>query len=282
MATHPSSSLNPQTPSFLTNSHLATSYPSTTGSATSTIPTNNPLLSQQGPGLLSRTPLFTTNSTSSQQQQRSATYSSSSNGPSLTGGQLTSIAGSRVEDVQRQQQQSGGFGGASASTTSTTSPWLSGAIQQGKVEIVNLIPDNRISINSLDIESRHLVCGSDGEALFVIPNLTLTWLSLFFFSLFSESLLFVIITFLLLLLWILLPVIHTCFWFLHCFIYVPGMILLFLHNTWYGSLKKIVFLVFCVNLWLCFWNEIKTLFIFLVFRRLSGWLVLVCGTRKSQ
>ena len=167
MATHPSSSLNPQTPSLLTNSHLATSYPSsTTGSATSTIPTNNPLLSQQGPGLLSRTPLFTTNSTSSQQQQRSATYSSSSNGPSLTGGQSTLIAGSRVEDVQRQQQQSGGFGGASASTTSTTSPWLSGAIQQGKVEIVNLIPDNRISINSLDIESRHLVCGSDGEALF--------------------------------------------------------------------------------------------------------------------
>ena len=55
-----------------------------------------------------------------------------------------------------------------------TSPWLSGAIQQGKVEIVNLIPDNCLSVNSLDIESRHLVCGTDGEALFVIPNLTLT------------------------------------------------------------------------------------------------------------
>lgn len=55
-----------------------------------------------------------------------------------------------------------------------TSPWLSGAIQQGKVEIVNLLPDNRLSVNSLDIESRHLISGTDGEALFVVPNLTLT------------------------------------------------------------------------------------------------------------
>lgn len=55
-----------------------------------------------------------------------------------------------------------------------TSPWLSGAIQQGKVEIVNLLPDNRLSVNSLDIESRHLICGTDGEALFIIPDLNLT------------------------------------------------------------------------------------------------------------
>ena len=80
------------------------------------------------------------------------------------------VAGRLTEGLGT-QHQSGSGGGVS---TSTTSPWLSGAIQQGKVEIVNLIPDNRISVNSLDIESRHLVCGTDGEALFVIPNLTLT------------------------------------------------------------------------------------------------------------
>lgn len=75
-----------------------------------------------------------------------------------------------------------GFGG--------TSPWLSGAIQQGKVEIVNLFPENRLSVNSLDIESQHLVCGTDGEALFIIPNLTLTW-SIFFFSVYYCSLTYI-------------------------------------------------------------------------------------------
>ena len=82
---------------------------------------------------------------------------------------------------QRQLPTASTSGGAPAKETSGgggslggTSPWLSGAIQQGKVEIVNLIPDNCLSVNSLDIESRHLVCGTDGEALFIIPNLTLT------------------------------------------------------------------------------------------------------------
>ena len=138
----PSSSLNQ--PSSLNNSHLATTYPS--------LSTN--LLLSQGSGL-SRTPLFTSNPVTSQQH--------SSNGPLLAGAQSTVTAGRPAEVTQQ-----GGAGSVA------TSPWLSGAIQQGKVEIVNLLPDNRISVNSLDIESRHLVCGTDGEALFVIPNLTLT------------------------------------------------------------------------------------------------------------
>ena len=62
---------------------------------------------------------------------------------------------------------------SSTGSTGLTSPWLSGAVHQGKVEIVNYLPDNYLSVNSLDIESRHLVCGSDSEALFVIPNLVL-------------------------------------------------------------------------------------------------------------
>ena len=81
---------------------------------------------------------------------------------SLLSGPQSTATGRAGEDISSQ----GSFGGAS--------PWLSGAIQQGKVEIVNHIPDNRLSVNSLDIESRHLICGTDGEALFVIPNLTLT------------------------------------------------------------------------------------------------------------
>ena len=127
------------------------------------------MLLSQGPssGLLSRTPLFTSNPTTSQQRSSSATASNGQ--PLLTGAQPMAVAGRLTEGLGAQKQSGLGGGGSTS-----TSPWLSGAIQQGKVEIVNLIPDNRISVNSLDIESRHLVCGTDGEALFIIPNLTLT------------------------------------------------------------------------------------------------------------
>ena len=217
----PSSSLTHQSPS-LNKSHQA-SYPSTT--ATSALSTNT--LLSQGPSLLPRTPLFTSNPTTS--QQCSAT---TSNGPLLTGAQSMATAGRSAEGAQQ-----GGFSGA------VTSPWLSGAIQQGKVEIVNLIPDNRISVNSLDIESRHLVCGTDGEALFVIPNLTLTWSSfLCIITVNSESLLSVVINHLLLL-WILL--IHVLLILHYYFIYVPGVIYTLI-PTYMTVLRKNVFLVFCL------------------------------------
>lgn len=74
-------------------------------------------------------------------------------------------AASKQQHKQQQQQQSasGAAGG----------PWLSGAVAQGKVEFVNYLSENRLPVNSLDIESRHLVCGADGEALYVVPNLAL-------------------------------------------------------------------------------------------------------------
>ena len=53
------------------------------------------------------------------------------------------------------------------------SPWLSGAVHQGKVEIANYLPENFLSVNSLDIESNNLICGSDCEGLFMVPNLVL-------------------------------------------------------------------------------------------------------------
>ena len=62
---------------------------------------------------------------------------------------------------------------ASRLSEPTNSPWLSGAVAQGKVEIVNYLYNNKLPVNSLDIESRHLLCGSDSEALFVVPDLTL-------------------------------------------------------------------------------------------------------------
>lgn len=53
------------------------------------------------------------------------------------------------------------------------SSWLLGAIACGKVDIVNHLPHNTLSVNSCDIESRHLLCGTDGEAIFVIMDLKL-------------------------------------------------------------------------------------------------------------
>ena len=141
------------TPLALTRPHSLSSaaYSSTTAGVSS-----NTLLSRGTAGGLSRTPLFTSNSTSSLRPP------TATNGPLLTGAHSTAMP-TASEDSR------GGLGSA------TSSPWLSGAIQQGKVEIVNLFPENRMSVNSLDIESRHLVCGTDGEALFVMPNLNLTW-----------------------------------------------------------------------------------------------------------
>ncbi len=58
-------------------------------------------------------------------------------------------------------------------STREASPWLSGAVHQGKVDITNYLPENILSVNSLDIESNNLVCGSDCEGLFMVPDLVL-------------------------------------------------------------------------------------------------------------
>ena len=142
----------------------ASRYPSSgshLASTPSTAPSSNVLLSHAAG--LSRTPLLTAGLTTGQHHPTTTTTAAGSSlhavePPSTT---VTTDRGAVEETFGRS-----GFVG--------TSPWLSGAIQQGKVEIVNLLPDNRLSVNSLDIESRHLISGTDGEALFVVPNLTLT------------------------------------------------------------------------------------------------------------
>ncbi|EDO33534.1 predicted protein [Nematostella vectensis] len=60
----------------------------------------------------------------------------------------------------------------SAADTSV-SPWLSVDATKHRMETYSLLADNRLSINCLDIESRHLLCGSDCEAIFVIYDMVI-------------------------------------------------------------------------------------------------------------
>ena len=66
-------------------------------------------------------------------------------------------------------------GGLSDSThaTPTSCPWLSDAVQRGKVSIKDFSPGQELSVNSLDVESQRLVCGTDGETLILVPPLSL-------------------------------------------------------------------------------------------------------------
>jgi len=53
------------------------------------------------------------------------------------------------------------------------SPWLSVDATKHKMETFSLLPYNRLSINSLDIQSRHLLSGSDCEAIFIVKDLVI-------------------------------------------------------------------------------------------------------------
>lgn len=55
----------------------------------------------------------------------------------------------------------------------TTSPWLSVDATKHKLETYSLLPYNRLSLNSLDIESKHLLSGCDCEAVFIIRDLVI-------------------------------------------------------------------------------------------------------------
>lgn len=65
-------------------------------------------------------------------------------------------------------------GAEKATQPSYANPWLFGAVKRSDLDIQDYSPSQGLSVNSLDIESKHLVCGTDKEALFVVPNLTLT------------------------------------------------------------------------------------------------------------
>ena len=52
-----------------------------------------------------------------------------------------------------------------------SSPWLSGGVEQGRLNVQDYGPSRGVAVNSLDIESWHLVGGMDKDALCVAMNL---------------------------------------------------------------------------------------------------------------
>ncbi|XP_022108974.1 nucleoporin Nup43-like [Acanthaster planci] len=67
-----------------------------------------------------------------------------------------------------------GLGGLPTKPTpsSPTSPWLA-SDPSHQVDINHVLPSNAMPVNSLDVEADQLVCGTDGEAVFVVQNLGL-------------------------------------------------------------------------------------------------------------
>eukprot|EP00058_Branchiostoma_floridae_P013639 XP_002599127.1 hypothetical protein BRAFLDRAFT_281490 [Branchiostoma floridae] len=54
-----------------------------------------------------------------------------------------------------------------------SSPWLLAKTGKQKVEVSSLLLDNIMSVNSLDIVGRNVVCGTDGEAIYVVRNINI-------------------------------------------------------------------------------------------------------------
>ncbi|XP_028413441.1 nucleoporin Nup43-like [Dendronephthya gigantea] len=58
-------------------------------------------------------------------------------------------------------------------SSNTPTPWLSADASKHKIETFSLLPYNRSAVNSLDVTGQNLVCGTDGEAVYVLENLDL-------------------------------------------------------------------------------------------------------------
>jgi len=84
---------------------------------------------------------------------------------------VTSLSRLKTSDSTRNASSSGVAG--STHTTPTSCPWLSDAVQRGKVSIKDFSPGQELSVNSLDVESQRLVCGTDAETLILVPPLSL-------------------------------------------------------------------------------------------------------------
>lgn len=50
---------------------------------------------------------------------------------------------------------------------SIISAWLSGDSGKGQLETTHILPTQTLSVNSLDVLGQCLVCGTDGEAVYV-------------------------------------------------------------------------------------------------------------------
>eukprot|EP00794_Sanderia_malayensis_P000265 gene265-888_t len=56
-------------------------------------------------------------------------------------------------------------------STSHTSAWLYIDTNKHKLETYSLLPFNRLPVNSIDIDTNALICGTDGEAIIVVQDL---------------------------------------------------------------------------------------------------------------
>ena len=67
-----------------------------------------------------------------------------------------------------------GLGGipSKPSASSPTSPWLAND-PSNQMDINRVLPSNVMPVNSVDVEGDQLVCGTDGEAVFVVKGLGL-------------------------------------------------------------------------------------------------------------
>lgn len=52
-----------------------------------------------------------------------------------------------------------------------TNPWLASDAAKHRLEINDVIPENKMPVNSIDIQSNTLICGTDGEAIYRIHNM---------------------------------------------------------------------------------------------------------------
>ncbi|XP_068698989.1 nucleoporin Nup43-like [Montipora foliosa] len=90
-------------------------------------------------------------------------------GTSVAVQSVTGIPGTNKSFLPSSVSNGAGIGGGYDSG----SPWLSVDATKHKMETFSLLPYNRLSINSLDILSRHLLSGSDCEAIFMIKDLVI-------------------------------------------------------------------------------------------------------------
>ena len=54
---------------------------------------------------------------------------------------------------------------------SSTTAWLYVDANKHKIETFSLLPFNRLPVNTIDIESRTLLCGTDGEAIIMVKEI---------------------------------------------------------------------------------------------------------------